>query len=177
MIISRRKFKFSSIGAGASRSQAMTLLEVLIAILLFAVFVGTFLVVTEMLAKLLPFDVAVEGDQNCSGPALEEACVNVALDAMIPRLEKYDPSNLDVGGRYQSPSQMFFAGISDLRLSWPDAYTLEIIGYPELEQSAATTTNASLPGLYVIQAIPARPAFWRKPIQRLFCRPYHRCVR
>ena len=161
------------------KSSGMTLLEVLISILLFAVFSATFLMVTEMIAQLLPAEEAPAADNSCNGAALEESCVNIAFDAIVPWLEKADPTNLDISsGPYASPNQVPFAEIRDLQLAWPDAYKLSIFQYPQtLRQSAATVSQPSMPGLYLLQATPTRSAFWRKPIQRLFCRPFHRCVR
>jgi prepilin-type N-terminal cleavage/methylation domain-containing protein len=159
------------------QSSGMTLLEVLIAVLLFAVFSGTFLMVTEMISQLLPAEQAPAGERSCNGPALEESCVNIAFDAMVPYLQKHDPAQVDIGGNYASPNQLAFAGISDLQLAWPDAYRLEILQWIDLPQSAATEDQSSEPGLYLLQATPVSAAFWRRPIQRLFCRPYHRCVR
>lgn len=155
----------------------MTLLEVLIAVLLFAVFSGTFLMVTEMIGQLIPAEQAPAGDLSCNGPGLEELCVNIAFDAMVPHLEKYDPIQVDISGGYASPNQLAFAGISDLQLAWPDAYRLEILQWSDLRQLAATDDQASRPGLYLLQATPVGRAFLRRPIQRLFCRPYNRCVR
>jgi prepilin-type N-terminal cleavage/methylation domain-containing protein len=171
-------FKIKRPVAGwGGQSSGMTLLEVLIAVLLFAVFSGTFLMVTEMISQLLPADQAPAGERSCNGPALEESCVNIAFDAMVPYLEKSDPAQVNIGGDYASPNQLVFAGINDLQLAWPDAYRLEIRQWNYLPQTAATDAQASRPGLYLLQATPVSPAFWRKPIQRLFCRPYHRCVR
>ena len=158
-------------------SSGMTLLEVLIAVLLFAVFSGTFLMVTELIAGFLPAEKAPLTDRSCNGPSFEESCVNIALDLMIPYLEKASPEKLDISGQYMTPDRVPISEIQELQLAWPDAYQLEIIQWPQLSQVASTTTKASLPGLYLIQAQPVSPAFWRKPIQRLFCRPYHRCIR
>ena len=154
----------------------MTLLEVLIAILLFAVFSGTFLVVTEMIAQLFPRDKAPLADNSCNGPSLEAACINLTFDAIVPALELYDPLDTDISAEYASINQMDFAGIADSGLAWPDSYRLEIIQYPYLRQSAASEQSPSKPGLYLLQATPTNPAFWRKPIQRVFCRPYHVCT-
>ena len=154
----------------------MTLLEVLIAILLFAVFSGTFLVVTEMIAQLFPRDKAPLADNSCNGPSLEAACINLTFDAIVPALELYDPLDTDISAEYASINQMDFAGIADSALTWPDSYRLEIIQYPYLQQSAASEQSPSKPGLYLLQATPTNRAFWRKPIQRVFCRPYHVCT-
>ena len=166
----------------ALQSSGMTLLEVLIAVLLFAVFAGTFLMVTEMVGQLLPAEQAPVGDGSCNGPAFEESCVNIAFDVMVPYLEKSQPDDLlaeiDVLREYESLDDVEFAGIRDLQLAWPDAYRLEILQWSGLSQAAFTDQYPSRPGLYLLQATPKpeQSAFWRKPIQRVFCRPYHRCV-
>jgi len=175
-----RAYGFQGVRAATGRSlhsAGMTLLEVLIAVLLFAIFSGTFLMVTEMIGQLLPADKATAEGSSCNGPALEEACVNIAFDFMIPYLEKYDPNVVNIGGEYASPNQVAVGGISELQLAWPDSYRLEILQWPVLPQTLAQADRPSLPGLYLLQATPVSSTFWRKPIQRLFCRPYHRCVK
>lgn len=160
-----------------AHSSGMTLLEVLIAVLLFAAFSGTFVMVTEMIGQLLPLEKPPLSESSCNGPALEASCINIAFDAIVPRLEKADPDNLDISGQYLSPNQMIVGDVSALQLGWPDDYKLEILRYPDLVQSAVTSTEPARPGLYLLQATPINSAFWRKPMQRLFCRPYYRCIR
>jgi prepilin-type N-terminal cleavage/methylation domain-containing protein len=168
---------FAATPARGFSSSGMTLLEVLIAVLLFAIFSGTFLMVTEMIGQLLPMEQAPARENSCNGPALEEACVNVAFDMMLPYLEESNPLNINISENSLSPNQLSIPGVSDLQLAWPDAYKLEIIQWGELSQTPQTDVQASRPGLYLLQATPTTPAFWRKPIQRLFCRPYHRCIK
>jgi len=160
-----------------AHSSGMTLVEVLIAVLLFAVFSGTFVMVTEMIGQLFPVEKIPLSESSCNGPALEASCINIAFDEIVPELEKADPDNLDISGQYLSPNQMIVGDVSDLQLAWPDDYKLEILRYPDLAQSSLTSTEPARPGLYLLQATPTNSAFWRKPIQRLFCRPYYRCIR
>jgi prepilin-type N-terminal cleavage/methylation domain-containing protein len=111
----------------------MTLLEVLIAVLLFAVFSGVFMTVTEMLGVLVP---ASKAD-------------DLPIDCMS------SPKAID----------------SAFRGGWPDDYRICIYPYQGLSES-----DQKRPGLYLLQAEATEPAFWRKPVQRLFCKPYHLCL-
>ena len=154
----------------------MTLLEVLIAILLFAVFSGTFIIVTEMIVQIFPRDKAPLAENSCNGPSLEASCINLAFDVIVPALELYNPLDADISSQYASIDQMDFAGIADLGLAWPDSYSIEIFQYPDLTHSLPSDQSPSKPGLYLLQATPTNRAFWRKPIQRVFCRPYHVCT-
>jgi len=174
---SRSKKSHQIASCKLAHSTGMTLLEVLIAVILFAVFSGTFLMVTEMIGQLFPLEKTPLSASSCNGPALEASCINIAFDAIVPRLEKADPDNLDISGQYLSPNQMIVGDVADMQLAWPDDYKLEILRYTKLEQSKATETKPARPGLYLLQAKPINSAFWRKPMQRLFCRPYYRCIR
>jgi len=166
-------------GFGLSCS-GMTLLEVLIAILLFAVFTGTFLMVTEMIGQLFPAEQVPAAENGCNGPALEEACINSAFDRIIPYLERYVEPGETPGAVVDTIKlgQIAFDEISDLKLL-PDSYEIEVHQWDEkFEAQQANENMPAMPGLYLLQAKPKTDstAFWRKPIQRLFCRPYYRCL-
>ena len=142
----------------------MTLLEVLIAVLLFAVFSGVFMTVTEMLGVLVPASKAPLGDESCNGPAIEISCINIAFDQLIPFLEKADDLPIDCMSSPKAIDSAFGGG-------WPDDYRICIYPYQGLSES-----DQKKPGLYLLQAEATEPAFWRKPVQRLFCKPYHLCL-
>lgn len=166
---SSRLHKVLPVGLGsrnlAPKAQSgMTLLEVLIAVLLFAVFSGVFMTVTEMLGVLVPASKAPLGDASCNGPALEASCINIAFDQLVLFLEKAD--NLSNGCKPNPKAiDATFSG------GWPDDYQICIYPYQGLPESPQKK-----PGLFLLQAEATEPAFWRKPVQRLFCRPYHLCV-
>lgn len=167
-------------GCRLAPSAGMTLLEVLVAILLFAIFSATLLMVSEVVRALIPGEVLPQDDNSCNGLVLESACINVAFDAIVPVLERTDPKALDISGSYRSPNSVPAVQAAKLQFGWPDAYILQIVAYPELKQTDTTSmTSPSRPGLYLLQATPRQditPSLWRKPVQRLFCRPYHRCI-
>lgn len=157
----------------------MTLLEVLIAVLLFAVFSGTFLMVTEMIGQLFPADRVPGAENSCNGPALEEACINTAFDKIVPELEEflYPGLNVDAVVDADQLNQIASTRINEFGLL-PDAYEVAVYQWERFTPQQANQNMPAKPGLYLLQAKP-RPessAFWRKPIQRLFCRPYHRCL-
>jgi len=158
----------------------MTLLEVLIAILLFAVFTGTFLMVTEMIAQLFPAGQLPAVENSCNGPALEEACINSAFDKIVPDLEQYVEPGESPGAVVDAIKlgQIAFKEIGDLGLL-PDSYEIEVHQWDKKFKAQQANENMpAMPGLYLLQAKPKadNTAFWRKPIQRLFCRPYYRCL-
>ncbi|MBM5796971.1 MAG: prepilin-type N-terminal cleavage/methylation domain-containing protein [Cyanobacteria bacterium K_Offshore_0m_m2_072] len=158
-----------------SASQAgMTFLEVLIAIALFAVFSASFLMVTEMLAALLPAANSPAQADGCDGPGLELACINVAFDQLVPELEK----DLEVSTVCPSSINSMPGSAG---LSWPEAYDVCVYKYPGpgLDEQAGSAGSPPRPGLYLLQAQakPGDSAFWRVPVQRVFCRPYHLCVK
>jgi len=156
---------------GSTFSAGMTLIEVLIAILLFAVFTASFLVVTEMIGSLIPAGSAPLDNESCNGPGLEASCINVAFDVIVPALELAPEKQV---GCFPRPGSI--PGVSGLSgLSWPEAYEVCIYSYPNLAEDG----GSSVPGLYLLQAqaLASDSAFWRLPVQRVFCRPYHHCVK
>lgn len=155
------------------RSNGMTLLEVLITIMLFAVFTGVFLTVTEMLSVLIPPSDTPLSVQSCNGAALELSCINIAFDQIIPILEK-DSDKPNGCSLTASLIPAVAKKIIDIDIDWPDDYKVCIYKYDNLAEQEPPA--APLPGLYLLQAEPTKQVFWRKPVQRLFCRPYHLCI-
>ena len=145
----------------------MTMLEVLIAILLFAVFSGVFLTVTEMLGVLIPISKPPLEADSCNGSALELACINIAFDELIPFIEKNDPLLIKC---YTNPKVIN----SSISGAWPDDYKVCVYSYPDLKNSSSPQDPK--PGIFLLQAEPTEQAFWRRPVQRVFCNPYHLCV-
>ena len=166
--------RISRVLSPSAGQAGMTFLEVLIAIALFAVFSASFLMVTEMLAALMPAANSPAQVDGCDGPGLELACINVAFDQLVPELEKA----LEVPSG--CPLSMNSMPGSD-ELNWPEAYDVCVYKYPGpgLDEQAGSAVSSPRPGLYLLQAQARQgdSAFWRVPVQRLFCRPYHLCVK
>ena len=170
------------------RDEGMTLIEVLMSILLFAIFMGNFLIVTEILGQWIPSGPSVAGSagaSSCDSQQLESACVNVAFDSIVPSLQSYydkkDPDKfVPIVGKYRSPSELPLGESTPIGMDWPESYEIEISEFPGLAERPASGSlplTSSAPGLYLIVASPDPPAYWRRPVFRLFCRPYHRCIK
>ena len=159
-------------------SDGMTLIEVLIAVLLFAVFSGIFLVVTEMMAGLLPSKpLNSNGDFSCDGPSLEVACINSAFDEILPDFFEKNSDIPNLAGQCRPPSD-FFPPREEI--GWPVAYDcIFIISASGVISDLASSDLKDGPSLYLAEARvsdPAARAFWQVPVQRLFCWPYYKCV-
>lgn len=177
-VSSSLRSKKHSLFSRFQKSDGMTLIEVLIAILLFAVFSGVFLMVTELMASLLPSsDQASDLDRSCNGPALEVSCVNSAFDNMIPEyFEKAADIWSLVDSKCLMPSRFFPPGEA---IGWPSSYDCIYIIPASGEISDMATSSNDEPGLFLAEARvdnPGARAFWQIPVQRLFCWPYYKCV-
>lgn len=129
------------------RYSGMTLLEVLIAVLLFAVFSGTFLMVTEMIAQLFPADQIPGVENSCNGPALEEACINSAFDKIVPELEEFLNPGPDVDAVVGTDqlNQIAATKISELGLL-PDAYEIAVYQWDKFTPMQANQNMPAKPG-------------------------------
>jgi len=170
----------------------MSTLELLIAISLFSMFMSIFVVVTEMLVTWIPSTNSSSRSKACTGPGLEQACVNAAFDRMIQSLElaKFGEINQvampvisdDCWHHPNDPDPRYQGIYGADELEWPETYRVCLVkepGSPESDPDDPTSSpgGVEVPGLYLLQASPVDDAFWRKPIQRLFCRPIHLCIK
>ena len=173
-------------GGSVRPSDGMTTLELLIAITLFSTFMSVFVVVTEMTVAWIPTTTSPSGTNHCTGQGLEQACVNAALDRMVESLEMasfedvYNEARLAISDDcWKDPRSRDIYNASGLE--WPDSYRVCLVKEPgssETDPSAPDSflDGVEMPGLYLLQASPTDDAFWRKPIQRLVCRPIYLCV-
>jgi len=185
-ISDRSAFKSAKASLGLG-SKGMTIIELLIAIMLFAMFMSVFVVVTEMLVAWIPATNFKLSENHCNGQGLEQSCINVSFDQMVESLELAPFEEVDTLASsvitddcWHRPSPGGIYGDGDIE--WPDSFRVCLIrdpGASETNPSAPEPSHGgkALPGLYLLQASPIDDAFWRKPVQRLFCRPIHLCVR
>jgi prepilin-type N-terminal cleavage/methylation domain-containing protein len=160
------------------KNAGMSLIEVLIAVMLFAVFAGVFLMVTEMMAGLVPVqNQSSSPDLSCEGPSLEVACVNSAFDNMVPDSFEKNPDIWLLTNRCLPPSD--FMPVGDVA-GWPRSYDcIYIIPASGSIGEMASAYESKEVGLFLAEARvddPALRAFWQLPVQRLFCWPYYKCV-
>jgi prepilin-type N-terminal cleavage/methylation domain-containing protein len=167
-------------------SDGMTALELLIAISLFSIFMSVFVVVTEALVAWIPSTNSASGTNHCTGQGLEQACINAAFDRMVESLELASVDDVakeavsvisDDCWHLPRSKEIYNAE----NLEWPDTYRVCLVKDPGSSESdpadlASSPNGIESPGLYLLQASPVDDAFWRKPVQRLFCRPIHLCI-
>ena len=174
-----------------SAGEGMTTLELLIAISLFSIFMSVFVVVTEMLVSWMPSTNSPSGSNHCTGQGLEQSCINVAFDRMVESLELASFDAIDdvaesviiddCWNHPNAPDPKYQEIYNADGLEWPDSYRVCLIKDPGSSESdpadlASSPGGIELPGLYLLQASPVDDAYWRKPVQRLFCRPIHLCI-
>lgn len=177
-------------------THGMTMIEVLIAILLFAVFSGVFVVVTEFTTSLAVADQPSAVGAECMGSGEDRACIELYFDQLVDALEAstypagpgselYNVSR-GLSGKNQcamSPDSL----LADLlpaekpALTWSKDYNICLFAYDGSLSVIQEDLSVSppRPGLYMLQANPSsslQASSTRKPVQRLFCRPRYLCV-
>ena len=154
----------------------MTLLEMLVAVLMLVVFTGVVVMVMEFTNRF--FADAEAGDK---GVLVEHAEIQIEMDRLahvlaqpgitLPRIKKISNAFTD-----PPPSSCVVSG-GDIAGAWglpipktslPEGYSLCLWTTIPLE------TNSS-PGIYVLQALPAKISASKLPTRRIFCRPRHLC--
>lgn len=174
---------------GCQSERGMTVLEVLIAVMLFAVFSAVFLAVTEMTSALLLGEAPSQAGSQCSGKAEDRACVELYFDELVKVLERstypaesgseFADAAFGATSHCKSNPEILF---SDMNASeapdspWPSDYDVCIYAYEELSEDLTASTPK--PGLYLLQAQPAEgldASAARQAVQRLFCRPRYLC--
>lgn len=174
----------SKIGPGnkwCPKAAGMTLIEVLIAVLLFAVFSGIFLTVTELMTSVMASYEAPEGAAECSGFGEDRACIELYFDELVKILESSAfPGNVASSDCGRSPPALLSKVLNEKEVNhlsgyiWPANYDICFNAYPDITENA----NALQPGLYLLQAQPKQSSPLNsamKPVQRIFCRPSYLC--
>lgn len=165
------------------RSDAgMTIIELLVAISLFATFMSIFVVVTQMLVTWIPETNSPSNENQCNGQGLETQCINAAFDRMVESLELAPYSDVDQLAKavisdecWHHPKGPNIYNAGDM--PWPDSYRVCLVKDPGASETDPSLGGRELPGLYLLQASPVDDAHWRKPVQRLLCRPIHLCIK
>lgn len=159
----------------------MTLLEVLIAIMLFAVFTGVTVMVSELMAAMLTSDQKTTVVSECGSPPLDRACIDVYLDQLTATLQDptFPRSKIWTAMRQckDNPLLLFDLEFSQMpQASWPGDYALCVYDYGSENGAFIEDLSAGRPGLYLLQAQPLVASPMKRPVQRLFCRPRTLCA-
>jgi len=181
--------------------QGMTMLEMMLAVLLFAVFMGVFLAVTELTAQLLR---GVEGGRPASDLALARTLTRQQLTALGSELSSVDAAEADLTNNFVGASNCLLDANSTLatgRGTWTlptrtangleqqQQWTIQQKQLARLDQPAAMPGSvericlyptayqeqAGQPGLYVLQAEPLQSGPLSQPVRLLLCRPDYLC--
>lgn len=191
------RVRVTKLGLGLRRqAEGMTMIEVLIAILLFAVFSGIFVVVTEFTTSLSVADQPSAVGAECMGSGEDRACIELYFDQLVDALEAstypagpgselYNVSRA-LSGKNQcamSPENLLAELLPGEKpaLTWPKDYNVCLYAYEGSLSVIQEDLSASppRPGLYMLQANPSaslQASATRRPVQRLFCRPRYLCV-
>jgi len=179
----------------------MTLLEVLIALSLFAVFMGVFLSVTELTAQLLR---GVEDDRPASELALARTLTRQQLTDLGNELSSLDSVEANIFNNFVGADNCLLdanSGLNAGRRSWilptrtasgmlqEQRWTIQQKQLARLDQPAAMPGSvericlygtayqeqANQPGLYVLQAEPFQSGTLSQPVRVVLCRPDYLC--
>ena len=177
------------------------MLEMMLAVLLFAVFMGVFLAVTELTAQLLR---GIEGGRPASDLALARMMTRQQLEALGSELSSLDAAEADLPGSFVGAANCLLDANSSLttgRATWTlptrtangfelqQQWTIQQKQLARLDQPAAMPGSvericlyptayqeqAGLPGLYVLQAEPSQSGPLSQPVRLLLCRPDYLC--
>ena len=182
----------------------MTMLEVMVAVLLFAVFTGMFLAVTELTAQLMR---GVEGGRPASDLALARTLTRQQLTALGSELSSLDAAEADLDNRFVGAANC----ILDVNSKLPESkgrkegwslptrtangfeqqqqWTIQRKQLARLDQPPAMPGSvericlyptayqeqAGQPGLYVLQAEPLQSGPLSQPVRLVLCRPDYLC--
>lgn len=181
--------------------QGMTMLEVMLAVLLFAVFMGVFLTVTELTAQLMR---GVEGGRPASDLALARTLTRQQLTSLADEISSLDAVESDLVNTFLGLKNCLLDANSELpqgRTSWflpvrsafglqqQQQWTVQRKQLARVDQPAAMPGSiervclyptaydeqAGQPGLYVLQAEPLTSGPLSQPLRLLVCRPDYLC--
>ena len=178
----------------------MTMLELMIATLLFVVFMGVFLSVTELTAQLLR---GVEGGRSASELALARTTTRLELKGLAARLSSANhqtqvrplvgPANclVDASSTLAGLKSWTLTSSSGTTYNWfIQQKQLGLVGNPVplpggIERvclysftdfpEISTPTISTAPGPYVLQAEPLQAGPLSQPVRLVFCRPDYLC--
>ena len=181
--------------------KGMTMLEMMLAVLLFVVFMGVFLAVTELTAQLLR---GVDGGRPASDLALARTLTRQQLTALAGELSSLDAAEVDINNNFVGTANCLLdanASVNVGRRSWV-LPTRTARGFSQQQQwliqqkqlarvdqpvampgsvericlyPTAYTEQVGQPGLFVLQAEPLQSGPLSQPVRLLLCRPDYLC--
>ena len=185
----------------AHLERGMTMLEMMLAVLLFAVFMGVFLSVTELTAQLMR---GVEGGRAASDLALARTMTIQQLTSLAHELSSLDAAEADLSNSFVGAGNCLLDANTALkqgRTSWflpartvsglpqQQQWTIQRKQLARVDQPVAMPgaiervclyptaydEQVGQPGLYVLQAEPLKSGPLAQPLRLLICRPDYLC--
>lgn len=169
-------------GSQRHKAKGMTLLEVLIAVMLFAVFTGVMTMVTELMAAMMSSDQKTTAATECGSPPLDRICIDLVLDDLTVTLQSptFSVSNLQKSLLEEckpTAGELLKLDFDQIPASsWPTGYDFCIYSYGAKNSSFIEDLSAGRPGLYLLHAQPTSRSPLKQPVQRLVCRPRTLCA-
>ena len=163
------------------KEQGITMLEVLIATILFAVFMAAVVAITELTGKLVKG--TGTGTLSASELALARSIASTRLDKLardlareatlpISCLNSSTPWNLASASNWSLSNQQLSNQVAGVEQK---GFIESICIYPS-KYAENSTSDLPTPGLYVVQAEPKQTNTLQQPLRVLFCRPQHLCL-
>ncbi len=167
------------------KEQGITMLEVLVATILFAVFMAAVVAITELTGKL----VKGAGTLSASELALARSIASTRLDKLARALSRESEEEfrkkvencLKTADPWEfSDSSVWSLRNQQLSNQAPDVEEMKgfiesICIYPS-KYAENINSVPPVPGLYVVQAEPKQTNTLQQPLRVLFCRPQHLCL-
>jgi len=186
-----KKMRYSN---AASKQTGVSVVELVVAVALFATFMGVFVAVTEVMGRY-----SIDGGQHAEGePArsllLDQHYLQQAMDDLVELLSQPalssssiqqivspSPGSAGVGNCSSDPINDWGLPGSSLRERHPQLpveyqfciYSTSLVEASESDLLA--DAPQAKPGIYVITAIPEQVSINAQPMRRIFCRPKPFC--
>ena len=169
-------------------SSGMTLIELLVAMTMLAIFTGVVASVTQFTVRF--FSVAESGDRNqfnvSNGVLIDHQQIQIVMDELVEILSQpgvsvnniASPQSVQPNLACPAARPVAQWGLPMKEVSLPPGYRLCLWKTTALESSmSALLTGAAgaNPGIYLLQALPERLSSSSLPTRRLFCRPRPFC--
>jgi len=161
------------------KEQGITMLEVLIATILFAVFMAAVVAITELTGKLVKGTGTLSASElalarSIASTRLDKLARDLAREATLPSscLNSSTNWNLANGSNWSLSNQQLSnqaAGVEQ------KGFIESICIYPS-KYAENSTSDPPTPGLYVVQAEPKQTNNLQQPLRVLFCRPQNLCL-
>ena len=161
------------------KEQGITMLEVLVATILFAVFMAAVVAITELTGKLVKGTGTLSASElalarSIASTRLDKLARDLAREATLPGscLNSSTNWNLANASNWSLSNQQLSNQVAGVEQK---GFIESICIYPS-KYAENSTSDPPTPGLYVVQAEPKQTNTLQQPLRVLFCRPQKLCL-